>query len=165
MSARATSRPSARARISFRTNPITSASIRRGLAWRASSISCSALASGKYAGAIWTQGSPRIEETIYWLNLLLDYHAADLRQRRAASARHVSNDGPKNLIDFSRLHHSRVWADDSGRNRTGLVLIQEQQIFAARDVQKGDARPGGYVDDRRPWRHPRRASAMTGRRA
>jgi hypothetical protein len=25
------------------------------------------------------------------------------------------------------------------------VLIQEQQIFAARDVQKGDARPGGYV--------------------
>src|SRR5262249_38130800 len=30
------------------------------------------LASGKYHGAIWTQGSPRIEETIYWLNLLLD---------------------------------------------------------------------------------------------
>jgi hypothetical protein len=27
----------------------------------------------------------------------------------------------------------------------GAVLIQEQQIFAARDVQKGDARPGGYV--------------------
>jgi hypothetical protein len=26
-----------------------------------------------------------------------------------------------------------------------MVLIQEQQIFAARDVQKGDARPGGYV--------------------
>ena len=25
------------------------------------------------------------------------------------------------------------------------MLIQEQQIFAARDVQKGDARPGGYV--------------------
>ena len=26
-----------------------------------------------------------------------------------------------------------------------MVLIQEQQIFSARDVQKGDARPGGYV--------------------
>jgi L-asparaginase/Glu-tRNA(Gln) amidotransferase subunit D len=25
------------------------------------------------------------------------------------------------------------------------VLVQEQRIFAARDVQKGDARPGGYV--------------------
>ncbi len=26
-----------------------------------------------------------------------------------------------------------------------MVLIQEQQVFAARDVQKADARPGGYV--------------------
>jgi hypothetical protein len=38
-----------------------------------------------------------------------------------------------------------VWADENGRNRAGMVLVQEQQIFAARDVQKGDARPGGYV--------------------
>jgi L-asparaginase len=30
------------------------------------------LASSKYDGAIWTEGSPRIEETIYWLNLLVD---------------------------------------------------------------------------------------------
>src|SRR5262245_59445205 len=30
------------------------------------------LATGKYAGAIWTQGSPRIEEAVYWLNLLVD---------------------------------------------------------------------------------------------
>ena len=30
------------------------------------------LNSGDYDGAIWTQGSPRIEETLYWLNLLLD---------------------------------------------------------------------------------------------
>jgi L-asparaginase len=27
------------------------------------------LSGGRYAGAIWTQGSPRIEETLYWLNL------------------------------------------------------------------------------------------------
>ena len=47
-----------------------------------------------------------------------------------------------NSVDFIT---SRVWADDDGKNRTGLVLIQEQQIFAAREVQKGDARPGGYV--------------------
>ena len=38
-----------------------------------------------------------------------------------------------------------MWADRAGCNRVGTVLIQEQQIFAARDVQKGDARPGGYV--------------------
>jgi len=27
----------------------------------------------------------------------------------------------------------------------GVVVIQDQQVFASRDVQKGDARPGGYV--------------------
>ena len=30
------------------------------------------LATGKYDGAIFTQGSPQVEETAYWLNLLLD---------------------------------------------------------------------------------------------
>ena len=30
------------------------------------------LSSGEYDGAILTQGSPRIEETMYWLNLALD---------------------------------------------------------------------------------------------
>jgi hypothetical protein len=57
----------------------------------------------------------------------------------------VSDDGAKNLIDSVDYILSRVWADAAGRNRAGTVLIQEQQIFAARDVQKGDARPGGYV--------------------
>ena len=57
----------------------------------------------------------------------------------------ISNDGPKNLHDSVQYLTSRVWADADGRNRAGMVLIQEQQIFAARDVQKGDARPGGYV--------------------
>jgi hypothetical protein len=57
----------------------------------------------------------------------------------------ISNDGPKNLVDSVEFITSRVWADESGSNRAGLVLIQEQQIFAAREVQKGDARPGGYV--------------------
>src|SRR5262249_24539819 len=31
-----------------------------------------ALASGQYGGAIWLEGSPNVEETIYWLNLLID---------------------------------------------------------------------------------------------
>ena len=30
------------------------------------------MSSGKYDGAILTQGSPAIEETAYWLNLLID---------------------------------------------------------------------------------------------
>ena len=40
---------------------------------------------------------------------------------------------------------SRIWADDSGRDTVGVVVIQDEQIFTAREVQKADARPGGYV--------------------
>ena len=40
---------------------------------------------------------------------------------------------------------SRIWADDEGGNRCGTVVIQEQQFFAAREVAKVDASPGGYV--------------------
>ena len=103
------------------------------------------LGSGKYIGAVWTQGSPRIEETIYWFNLLLDTPlpiAGNAAQRPHGQ---ISNDGPKNIVDSVEYIESRIWDDGSGKNRAGMVLIQEQQIFAARDVQKADARPGGYV--------------------
>ena len=103
------------------------------------------LASGKYQGAIWTQGSPRIEETIYWLNLLLDCTVPICGNAAQRPHGQVSDDGAKNLIDSVDYILSGVWVDAAGRNRAGMVLIQEQQIFAARDVQKGDARPGGYV--------------------
>jgi L-asparaginase len=103
------------------------------------------LATGDYQGGIWTQGSPRIEETIYWFNLLLDVTVPVCGNAAQRPHGQVSNDGAKNLIDSVEYITSKVWADDSGRNRAGMVLIQEQQIFAARDVQKGDARPGGYV--------------------
>jgi len=103
------------------------------------------LASGKYAGAIWTQGSPRIEETLYWLNLLLDTTLPLCGNAAQRAHGQLSNDGPRNIVDSVHYITSRVWADDAGRNRLGLVLIQEQQFFAARDVQKADARPGGYV--------------------
>src|SRR2546429_2641178 len=57
----------------------------------------------------------------------------------------ISNDGDKNLADSTEFIVSRVWADESGNNRVGVVLIQDQRIFSARDVQKADARPGGYT--------------------
>src|SRR5580765_1817999 len=40
---------------------------------------------------------------------------------------------------------SHVWAGGDGNDDIGAVVIQEKQVFAARDVQKADARPGGYV--------------------
>jgi L-asparaginase/Glu-tRNA(Gln) amidotransferase subunit D len=103
------------------------------------------LASGRYIGAIWTQGSPRIEETIYWFNLLLDTTLPICGNAAQRPHGQISHDGPKNIVDSIDYIESRVWADQAGRNRAGMVLIQEQQIFAARDVQKADARPGGYV--------------------
>jgi L-asparaginase len=117
---------------------------RQGLA-RITNIVQRVLASGKYQGAIWTQGSPRIEETIYWLHLLLDCTVPVCGNSAQRPHGQVSSDGAKNLIDSVDYILSRVWADGEGRNAAGMVLIQEQQIFAARDVQKADARPGGYV--------------------
>jgi L-asparaginase/Glu-tRNA(Gln) amidotransferase subunit D len=103
------------------------------------------MASGRYAGAIWTQGSPRIEETLYWLNLLIDTTLPICGNASQRVHGMIGNDGDKNLVDSTELIVSRAWADEAGRNRLGVVLVAEQRIFAARDVQKGDARPGGYT--------------------
>lgn len=103
------------------------------------------LDTGDYLGAIWTQGSPRIEETLYWLNLILDTTLPVIGNAAQRPHGEISNDGPKNLVDSVDYITSKIWQDDEGRNKAGMVVIQEQQIFAAREVQKGDARPGGYV--------------------
>ena len=103
------------------------------------------LASEACDGAIWTQGSPNIEETSYWFNLLIDTTkpiACNAAQRPQGQ---ISNDGPHNILDAVRYIASRAWDDGAGRNRLGTLVIQEQQLFAAREVAKADARPGGYV--------------------
>ncbi|HZT52453.1 MAG TPA: asparaginase domain-containing protein, partial [Stellaceae bacterium] len=128
----------------YRPRHLNSNEPRLGLARIANSVQ-KVLASGRYAGGIWSQGSPRIEETIYWLHLLLDTTLPLCGNAAQRPHGQVSEDGSKNLIDSVEYITSRIWADEHGRNRAGMVLIQEQQIFAARDVQKGDARPGGYV--------------------
>jgi L-asparaginase len=97
-----------------------------------------------YLGAVWTEGSPNIEETIYWLNLLIDTTAPICGNAAQRTHGMISNDGPKNIVDSVDYIVSRVWADAENRNRVGAVLIQEQQIFSARHVAKSDARPGNY---------------------
>lgn len=103
------------------------------------------LESGNYLGAIWTQASPRLEETLYWFNLLIDSPLPIAGNAAQRTHGEISNDGPKNIVDSVEYIVSRVWEDGEGKNRAGMVAIQEQQIFAAREVQKGEARPGGYV--------------------
>jgi L-asparaginase len=101
--------------------------------------------SGDYDGFMWTQGSPQVEETAYWYNLLIDTDRPICGNAAQRPNGQISNDGPKNLVDSISFIASKKWADEDGRNRCGTVVIQEQQIFAAREVAKADARPGGYV--------------------
>ena len=101
--------------------------------------------SGRYDGIVWTWGSPQIEETAYWLSLMIDTTlplCGNAAQRRHGS---ISDDGPKNILDSVGFIRSRLWANGAGQNRCGTVLIQDQQIFAAREVAKADARPGGFM--------------------
>ena len=104
-----------------------------------------ALGSGQYAGAIWLEGSPAVEETSYWLNLLIDTPVPIVGNASQRPHGAASNDGDRNIIDSVDYIVSRIWADADGRDSVGTVVIQDEQIFTSREVQKADARPGGYV--------------------
>ncbi len=104
-----------------------------------------ALSSGKYAGALWLEGSPTVEDSSYWLGLLVDtplplaFNAAH-RDRGTISA-----DGDGNILNSIDYILSKVWAGEDGKNRLGAVMVQDEIIYSAREVVKGDAHPGGYV--------------------
>lgn len=105
-----------------------------------------AMSTGRYRGGVWLEGSPFVEETAYWLNLLIDttvpivgVASADWPHGVLAAA------GDRHLVDAVRYLTSGIWQDADGRDRIGVVVIQAEQIFTSRDVQKGDARPGGFV--------------------
>lgn len=105
----------------------------------------SALNSGKYAGAIWLEGSPSIENTSYWLSLMVDTTlpiSANSAHRDRGS---ISPDGDGNILQSVNFIVSKVWADEKGRNQLGAVMVQDDVIYSAREIEKGDARPGGYV--------------------
>jgi L-asparaginase len=138
--------PEVRGRDFFPYKPrhLASAPPRPALA-RVTNIAQRVMASGKYDGAILTQGSPAVEETAYWFNLLIDTTAPICGNAAQRPQGQISNDGPHNIVDSLIYIGSRLWADEQGRNRAGVVVIQEQRAFAAREVMKADARPGGYV--------------------
>ncbi len=96
------------------------------------------LSPGGYVGAIWLEGSPTVEETLYWLSIVAgtDLPVVGLAAQRPHGQ--LANDGDRNIVDavsyiVSGLGHGM-----------GAVGILDQQIFAARELKKGDARPGGY---------------------
>ena len=128
----------------FQYGPYNSRAGRPQLA-RAANVVQRVLATGKYAGALWLEGSPTIEDAAYWLSLLVDTTlpiAANAAHRDRGA---VSADGDGNILESIDFIVSKVWADERGRNRLGSVMIQDEVIYSGREVQKGDAHPGGYV--------------------
>jgi L-asparaginase/Glu-tRNA(Gln) amidotransferase subunit D len=117
---------------------------RRALA-RLTNVVQGALGRATYGGGLWLEGSPYVEETCWWLNLLIDTTrpiAACASQRSHGA---VGNDGDRNIIDAVSYLASGAWADAEGRDELGAIVVMDQQIVAARSMQKADARPGGYV--------------------
>ncbi len=104
-----------------------------------------ALATGEYVGAVWLEGTPFLEETLYWLNLVIDTTVpiVGVASHRPHGA--ISNDGDRNLVDAVDYIASRIWADESGNDCVGAVAVLDELVYSARELQKGDARPGGYV--------------------
>jgi L-asparaginase len=57
----------------------------------------------------------------------------------------LSNDGDRNILDSVDYIVSGIWKGADGKDTVGGVAVLDELIFHAREVQKGDARPGGYV--------------------
>jgi L-asparaginase len=103
-----------------------------------------ALNSGKYAGAVWFEGSPTVQDTTYGLSILIDSKVPITGNASQRAHGYLGNDGDRNVIDSVDYILSKAWVDTEGRDQLGAVLIQDEQIFASRQVEKQDARPGGY---------------------
>jgi L-asparaginase/Glu-tRNA(Gln) amidotransferase subunit D len=57
----------------------------------------------------------------------------------------ISPDGDGNIVQSINYILSKVWAGENGKNQLGTVMVQDEVIYSAREVEKGDAHPGGYV--------------------
>lgn len=112
---------------------------------RLTNVVQAAMRDDRYAGGLWLEGSPHVEETAYWLSLLVD----TTRPMTACAAQRphgaLGAEGDRNLVDAIGYMISGMWADDAGRDATGVVVVEDQQLLAARAVQKAEARPGGYI--------------------
>ncbi|MEZ5265989.1 MAG: hypothetical protein R2755_30340 [Acidimicrobiales bacterium] len=103
-----------------------------------------ALDTGRYVGAQWLEGSPTNEESMYWFGLLVDTHLPIVGHSAQRPHQSLGADGDRNIVDGVKYLLSGVSLDDGGRDRIGAVMIVDELVFAARDITKTDARPGGY---------------------
>jgi L-asparaginase len=103
------------------------------------------LASGGHQGALWLEGSPFLEETLYWLHLVLDTDVPLVGVPSPDWPHGVlGNVGDRNVVDAVCWAVSGAWRDGDGRDRIGGVLVHGGRLLAAREAQKADARGPGY---------------------
>lgn len=112
---------------------------------KATNLVQAAMSSGQYEGGIWFEGSPNIEDSAYWMNLLIDTPKPLVFNAAQRTRGKISPDGDANIINSVEYIVSDVWKDEQGRNRLGAIGIQDDVIYSAREITKGDARPGGYI--------------------
>jgi L-asparaginase len=90
------------------------------------------------AGVVVTHGTDRLEETAFFLHLTVksDKPVVVVGAQRPATG--ISPDGPINLLDAVRVAASH---DARGK---GTMVVMDDRIISARDVQKMYARTGGF---------------------
>jgi L-asparaginase len=112
---------------------------------RGTNIVQQALDAGDYTGAQWLEGSPTVEESMYWLDLVIDTRIPLVGHAAQRPHNSLSGDGDHNIVTGVEYIVSRIWADGAGANRVGSVVIVDQLAYSAREVAKTDARPGNYA--------------------
>jgi hypothetical protein len=102
------------------------------------------MASGEYVGGQWLEGSPTTEESMYWLNLMIDTPYPLVGHSAQRPHQSISADGDKNIYDGVKYITSKVWQNGGDSDIVGGVMIVDEQVFHSREVTKTDARPGNY---------------------
>jgi L-asparaginase/Glu-tRNA(Gln) amidotransferase subunit D len=92
----------------------------------------------------WLEGTPVIEESLYWLGLLIDTTKPIVGQVAQRMHRAIGSDGPRNLFDGVGYVVSRAWAGPDGSDLAGPVLVTDGVVLPARELVKLAGRPGGY---------------------
>lgn len=86
--------------------------------------------SGKYDGIIITHGTDTIEETAYFLNLVINTHIPIVLVGASRPAQHLSPDG------LSNLYEAVVVAGHANSYGKGVVVVMNGKIISARGVTK-----------------------------
>ena len=90
---------------------------------RAANTAQHALESGQYAGGIWMGGSAQIEETVYWLNLLVDTQVPIVGNASQSGHGLLGNDGNRNMVSSVEYILSGIWKGATGLDRIGAVVV------------------------------------------